>query len=136
MAPKRRRDVIAKEIPKTYTFRWSMIDISSRQKNRMVGTVRAPAREIVPKPQKNEVVIFRDLLFAVLRFPLHLVIIDILCYFDIYLHQPTPTPSCAFRCICGSAEPRRSNPPPKVSPRRTRSTTNVAPSTKRRGTQL
>jgi hypothetical protein len=53
MAPKRRRDAVAKEIPKTYTFGRSMIDggdISSLQKNRMVGTARAPRRETVPKP--------------------------------------------------------------------------------------
>jgi hypothetical protein len=53
MAPKRRRDAVAKEIPKTYTFGRSMIDggdISSLQKNRMVGTARAPGRETVPKP--------------------------------------------------------------------------------------
>jgi hypothetical protein len=93
MAPKRRRDVVAKEIPKTYTFGRSMIDggnISSLHKNRMVGTARAPGRETVPKPQENEVVIFRDLLFARLRFPLHPVVIDILRYFVIYLHQLTP----------------------------------------------
>jgi hypothetical protein len=66
MAPKRRRDAIAKEIPKTYTFGRSLIDggdIASHQKNRMIGTARAPGRETVPKPHKNEVVIFRDLLF-------------------------------------------------------------------------
>jgi hypothetical protein len=36
MAPKRRRDVVAKEIPMTYTFRRSLIDggdISSLQKS-------------------------------------------------------------------------------------------------------
>jgi hypothetical protein len=44
----------------------------------------------VPKPQDNQVVIFRDLLYAGLRFPLHRVVLDILRYFDIYLHQLTP----------------------------------------------
>jgi hypothetical protein len=93
MAPKRRRDTVAKETPKKYTFGRSLIDggdISSLQKNRMVGTARAPGRETVPKPQENEIVIFRDLLFAGLRFPLHPVVVDILWYFDIYLHQLTP----------------------------------------------
>jgi hypothetical protein len=93
MAPKRRCDAIAKEILKTYTFGRSMIDggdISSLQENRMVRTARAPGRETVPKPQENEVVISQDLLFAGLRFPLHLVIVDILRYVDIYLHQLTP----------------------------------------------
>jgi hypothetical protein len=41
MAPKRRRDTIAKEIPKTYTFGQSQIneaDVNSLQKNHMIGT--------------------------------------------------------------------------------------------------
>jgi hypothetical protein len=78
MAPKRRHDAIAKEIPKTYTFGRSQIDgtdVSSLQKNRMIGTARAPGRETVPKPRDNEVVIFRDLLYAGLRFPLHLAVV-------------------------------------------------------------
>jgi hypothetical protein len=93
MAPKRRRDVAVKEIPKTYTFGRSLIDegdVASLQKNRMIGTARAPGRETVPKPQENEVFIFQDLLFAGLRFPLHPATVDILQYFDIYLHQLTP----------------------------------------------
>jgi hypothetical protein len=93
MAPKRRRDAVAKEIPKTYTVGRSEIDgtdVSSLQKNRMIGTARAPGWETVPKPRDNEVVIFLDLLFAGLRFPLHPVVVDILRYFDIYLHQLTP----------------------------------------------
>jgi hypothetical protein len=56
----------------------------------MIGTARAPGRETVPKLRENEVVIFRDLLFARLRFPLHPAVVDILWYFDIYLHQLTP----------------------------------------------
>jgi hypothetical protein len=93
MAPKRRRDAVAKENLKTYTFGRSQIDgadVSSLQRNRMIGTARAPGRETVPKPRDNEVVIFRDLLFAGLRFPLHPAVVDILCYFDIYLYQLTP----------------------------------------------
>jgi hypothetical protein len=52
----------------------------------MVGTARAPGKETVPNPRDNEVVIFRNLLFAGLRFLLHLAVVDILRYFDIYLH--------------------------------------------------
>jgi hypothetical protein len=139
MAPKRRRDAIVKEISKTYTFRRSMIDggdISSLQKNRMVGTARAPGRETVPKPQENEVVVFRDLLFAGLWFSLHPVVVDILWYFVIYLHQLTPMPSRVSRCICGFFRLRRSNLQPRVLLRRTRSVINVALSSKRRGTIL
>jgi hypothetical protein len=93
MAPKRRRDAVAKEIPKTYTFGRSRIDntdVGSLVKNRMVGAGRAPGRETVPRPRDNEVVIFRDLLYAGLWFPLHPAVVDILRYFDIFLHQLTP----------------------------------------------
>jgi hypothetical protein len=93
MAPKRRRDAVAKEIPKTYTFGRSQIDntdVGSLVKNRMVGAGRAPSRETVPRPRDNEVVIFRDLLYTGLQFPLHPTVVDILRYFDIYLHQLTP----------------------------------------------
>jgi hypothetical protein len=136
MAPKRRCDTVVKEIPKMYTFGRSLIDggdIASLQKNRMVGTARAPGRETVPKPQDNEVVIFQDLLFAVLRFPLHPVLVDILWYFDIYLHQLTPNAILRLSCICGFVGLRRSNLPPKVLLRRTKSIINVALSSKRRG---
>jgi hypothetical protein len=93
MAPKRRRNAVAKEIQKTYTFGRSQIDntdVGSLVKNRMVGAGRAPGWETVPRPRDNEVVIFRDLLYAGLRFPLHPAVVDILRYFDIYLHQLTP----------------------------------------------
>jgi hypothetical protein len=99
VASKRRRDVIVKEIPKTYIFGRSLIeggDMASLQKNRMIGTARAPGRETVLKPRENEVVIFRDLLFVGLRFPLHPAVVDIRRYFDIYLHQLTPN---AILCL-------------------------------------
>jgi hypothetical protein len=89
MALKRRRDAVAKEIPKTYTFGRSQVDntnMGSLVKNRMVGAGRAPGRETVPRSRDNEVIIFRDLLYAGLRFPLHPAVVDILRYFDIYLH--------------------------------------------------
>jgi hypothetical protein len=89
MALKRRRDADAKEIPKTYTFGRRQVDntnMGSLVKNRMVGAGRAPGRETVPRSRDNEVIIFRDLLYAGLRFPLHPAVVDILRYFDIYLH--------------------------------------------------
>jgi hypothetical protein len=110
MAPKRRRDAVAKEISKTYTFGRSLIDggdIASLQKNRMVGTARVPGRETVPKPQENKVVIFQDLLFAGLGFLLHPVVVDILRYFDIYLHQLTPNAILrlsVYMWICGTTK--------------------------------
>jgi hypothetical protein len=44
----------------------------------------------MPKPRDNEVFIFHDLLFAGHQFPLHPAVVDILRYFNIYLHQLTP----------------------------------------------
>jgi hypothetical protein len=93
MAPKRRRVAVAREIAKTYMFSRSQIDstdVGGLVKNRMVGAGRAPGRETILRPHDNEVVIFRDLLYAGLRFPLHPAVVDILRYFDIYLHQLTP----------------------------------------------
>jgi hypothetical protein len=139
MTPKRRRDTVAKEFPKMYTFGRSLIDegdVASLQKNRMIGSVRAPGKETVPKPQENEVVIFRDLLFAGIRFPLHPAVVNILRYFDIYLHNSPPMPSYAFQCICGYAELPRSSRRPKVSLRHIKSIISVVLSSKRKGMRL
>jgi hypothetical protein len=46
--------------------------------------------EITPKPENNEVVVFRSFFKAGLRFPLHGMIADVLENFEIYLHQLTP----------------------------------------------
>jgi hypothetical protein len=139
MAPKRRRDAVTKEIPKTYTFGRSQIDVTdvgSLEKNRMVGTARAPGRETVPRPRDNEVVIFRDLLYAGLRFPLHPAVVNILRYFDIYLHQLTPMQFFGYRCTCGYAAPRRSSPPPRGLLRHIKSTTSAGQSSKKREISL
>jgi hypothetical protein len=139
MAPKRRRDAVTKEITKTYTFGRSQIDgtdVSSLVKNRMVGTARAPGRETVPRPRDDEVVIFRDLLYAGLRFPLHPAVVDILQYFDIYLHQITPMKFFGCQCTCGYAAPRRSSIPPRDLLRRIKSTTSAGQSSKKKGISL
>jgi hypothetical protein len=46
--------------------------------------------ETIPKPENDEVVVFRSFLKAGLRFPLHGMIADVLENFEIYLHQLTP----------------------------------------------
>jgi hypothetical protein len=46
--------------------------------------------EITPKPEKDEVVVFKSLFKAGLRFPLNGMIADDLKKFGIYLHQLTP----------------------------------------------
>jgi hypothetical protein len=86
-------DAVAREIAKTYTFGQSQIDstdVGGLVKNRMVGAGQAPGRETIPRPRDNEVVIFRDLLYTGLRFPLHPAVVNILRYFDIYLQKLTP----------------------------------------------
>jgi hypothetical protein len=52
--------------------------------------VRFGGGEITPKPEKNEVVVFKSFFKAGLRFPLHEMIADVLEKFGIYLHQLTP----------------------------------------------
>jgi hypothetical protein len=45
--------------------------------------------ETTPKPQKDEIVIFKSFLKAGLRFPLNRMIADVLKKFGIYLHELT-----------------------------------------------
>ena len=52
--------------------------------------IRFGGEEITPKPQKDEIVIFKSFLKAGLRFPLNRMIVDVLKKFGIYFHQLTP----------------------------------------------
>jgi hypothetical protein len=52
--------------------------------------------ETTPKPQKDEIVIFKIFLKAGLRFPLNRMIADVLKKFGIYLHQLTPNAIVRF----------------------------------------
>jgi hypothetical protein len=52
--------------------------------------LRFGGEETTPKPEKDEIVIFKSFLKARLRFPLHKIIADVLKKFGIYLHQLTP----------------------------------------------
>jgi hypothetical protein len=52
--------------------------------------IRFGGKETIPKPGKNEVVVFKSLFKASLRFPLNKMIADVLKKFGIYLHQLTP----------------------------------------------
>jgi hypothetical protein len=137
MAPKRRRDAVAKEILKTYTFgRSDGTDVGSLQKNRMVGTARAPGRETVPQPRDNEVVIFRDLLFAGLRFPLHPAVVDILWYFDIYLHQLTPNAILRLSVYMWICRTTKIKPSARGLLRRIKSTTSAGQSSRKKEANL
>jgi hypothetical protein len=52
--------------------------------------VRFGGEEITPKPENDEVVVFKSFFKAGLRFPLNGMIADVLKKFGIYLHQLTP----------------------------------------------
>jgi hypothetical protein len=52
--------------------------------------IRFGGEETTPKPEDDEVVVFRGFFKAGLRFPLHEMIGDVLGDFKIYLHQLTP----------------------------------------------
>jgi hypothetical protein len=52
--------------------------------------IRFGGEETIPKPGKNEVVVFKSFLKAGLRFPLNRMIVVVLKKFGIYLHQLTP----------------------------------------------
>jgi hypothetical protein len=54
------------------------------------GLIRFGGEETIPKPENDEVVVFKSFFKAGLRFPLHGMIADVLQNFEIYLHQLTP----------------------------------------------
>jgi hypothetical protein len=65
----------------------------SEAKNELV---RFGGEEITPKPEKDEVVVFKSFFKAGLRFPLNGMIADVLKKFGIYLHQLTPNAIVRF----------------------------------------
>jgi hypothetical protein len=54
------------------------------------GLIRFGGEETIPKPENDEVVVFKSFFEAGLRFPLHEMIADVLENFGIFLHQLTP----------------------------------------------
>jgi hypothetical protein len=54
------------------------------------GLVRFGEEETIPKPEDDEVVVFKSFFKAGLRFPMHRMIAEVLEKFGIYLHQLTP----------------------------------------------
>jgi hypothetical protein len=52
--------------------------------------IRFGGEEVTPKPEKDEVVVFKNFFKAGLRFPLHGMIADVLERFGLHLHQLTP----------------------------------------------
>jgi hypothetical protein len=54
------------------------------------GLIHFGGEETIPKPENDEVIVFKSFFKAGLRFPLHGMIADVLENFEIYLHQLTP----------------------------------------------
>ena len=54
------------------------------------GMCRLPQAEETPNPEDGECVVFRDFFVAGLRFPLDLVVPEILSRFKVKVHQLTP----------------------------------------------
>jgi hypothetical protein len=55
-----------------------------------VSIVRPSGENIIPLPEKDEVVVYRSFLKARLHFPLHKMLVHVLKRLEIYLHQLTP----------------------------------------------
>jgi hypothetical protein len=51
-----------------------------------VSIVRPGGEDIVPHPEKDEVVVYQSFIKVGLWFPLHRILVEILKRFDIYLH--------------------------------------------------
>ena len=67
--------------------------------------LRFGGEETTPKPEKDEIVIFKSFLKAGLRFPLHGIIAEVLKRFGIYFHQLTLSLGLVF--ISGPSEARQ-----------------------------
>jgi hypothetical protein len=57
---------------------------------RDMSIVRAGGDDKVPAPEENEVVIYRSVFKAGLRFPLSRFVVEVLKPYQIFLHQLTP----------------------------------------------
>jgi hypothetical protein len=68
--------------------------------------VRFGGEEITPKPEKDEVVVFKSFFKAGLRFPLNRMTADVLKKFGIHLHQLTPNAIVRLVSTSGPSEAR------------------------------
>jgi hypothetical protein len=71
--------------------------------------------ETIPKPENDEVVVFKSFFKPGLRFSLHGMIAYVLENFEIYLHQLTPTLSLGSACLSGLSEAKEWSRSPKPS---------------------
>jgi hypothetical protein len=79
--------------------------------------------ETIPKPGKNEVVVFKSLFKAGLRFPLNKMIAGVLKKYGIYLHQLTPNTIIRLSVYIWALRSQGWNHSPKVSAEYTNCTT-------------
>jgi hypothetical protein len=77
--------------------------------------IRFGGDEITPKPEKDEVVVFKSFFKARLRFPLNEMIADVLEKFGIYLHQLTPNTIVRLSVYIWALRSQGQNRLPKVS---------------------
>jgi hypothetical protein len=79
--------------------------------------IRFGGEEITPKPEKDEVVVFKSFFKAGLRFPLNEMIADVLEKFGIYLHQLTPNAVVRLSVYIWALRSQGQNRLPKASAR-------------------
>jgi hypothetical protein len=77
--------------------------------------IRFGGEETTPKPENDEVVVFRSFFKAGLRFPLHEMIGDVLGDFKIYLHQLTPNAVVRFSVFIWDLRSKEWTRLPKLS---------------------
>jgi hypothetical protein len=77
--------------------------------------IRFGREEITPKPEKDEVVVFKSFFKAGLRFPLNEMIADVLEKFGIYLHQLTPNAIVRLSVYIWALRSQGQNRLPKAS---------------------
>jgi hypothetical protein len=76
--------------------------------------IRFGGEETTPKPEKDEIVVFKSFLEAGLRFPLNRMIADVLKKFGIHFHQLTPNAIVRLSVYICLFEARGWNRLPKV----------------------
>ena len=72
------------------TIKQSHLDNMRGRYFRDMSIVRVGGDNIVPAPEENELVIYRSLFKAGLRFPLSKFVVEVLKTYQIFLHQITP----------------------------------------------
>ena len=85
--------------------------------------IRFGGEETIPKPGKNEVVVFKSLFKAGLRYPLNKMIAGVLKKYGIYLHQLTPNAIVRLSVYIWALRSQGWNHSPKVSAEYTNCTT-------------